>query len=225
MSLFWQRVRAALHLLAHKALTLPGRFELGRRGYVSLFNARPPDAYPPDWADLWFIYQTVRERKPATVLEFGSGCSTIMIAQALADNAAEGSPGHLHSLDTKPEPGGTDWAQVTLDSIPGDLKQFCTLKSTSVSLSEYEGHPVWRYDEVPDISPDFIYLDGPDFVNSPHKVAANVLDLEPGFSPEFRLLVDGRTKNCSFLDAHFKKRYRKTNHQWLHNTVYDLVEI
>lgn len=224
MKLFWQRVYAALHLVAHKVLSVPGKMALAKRGYVSLFDGRPPEAYPPDWADLWSIYRMIRKCRPATVLEFGSGCSTIMTAQALADNATGGAPGHLYSLDTKPEPGGVDWGQKTLDSIPAHLKQYCTLRVTPVVLSKFEGRPVWRYENVPDISPDFIYLDGPDFVHSPHKVAVDVLDLESRFGPGFRLLVDGRIKNCMFLDAHFKRVYHKTYRRFLHNTIYDLLQ-
>lgn len=226
-----QRVSAAIfggkadhrYLMARKLISLFSKFAVARRGYMSLFDGRPPDAHPPDWADLWSLYCMIRKRKPATVLEFGSGCSTIMIAQALADNLAEGSQGHLYSLDATPAPDGINWGQITIDTMPETLTQFSTIKITPVILSKYEGHPVWRYKGIPDVSPDFIYLDGPAKSHTPYKVAADVLDLEPRFGPGFRLLVDGRTKNCMFLDAHLKKRYRKTHRHLMNSTIYDFL--
>ncbi len=97
------RIKRKLSIAYRKAglalLNSQGRRALDRLGYLSLFNARPADAKPPVWSDLWAIYRQVRERRPKVLLEFGSGCSTIIYAQALADNAAEGAPGFLHSLD------------------------------------------------------------------------------------------------------------------------------
>ena len=35
---------------------------------ASFFTKRPPSAIPPNFADLWFLYQNVRQRKPRIVL-------------------------------------------------------------------------------------------------------------------------------------------------------------
>ena len=100
--------KAGLAVLDHQ-----GHRALARLGYVSLFDARPAAAKPPVWSDLWAIYNQVRERKPKVLLEFGSGCSTIIYAQALADNSAEGAPGFLYSLDAE-----AHWGQITIASMP-----------------------------------------------------------------------------------------------------------
>ena len=223
MNHFQQRVSYALWLAAHEGISLLCKLALARRGYVSLFDRRPREAHPPDWSDLWFIYRMIRERKPRKILEFGSGCSTIIMAQALADNTSEGAPGFVYSIDAKPDPGKPDWGQVTIDSMPDELKHYCKISVTPVLLVEYEGKPVWRFQCLPDISPDFIYMDGPGLAHSHHKVAIDVLTLEPKFGPGFRLLVDGRLKNCEFLEKYFKKNYQKRYQRLLHSTTYDLL--
>jgi hypothetical protein len=194
-----------------------GRRELAARGYLALFARRPSEAKPPVWSDLWFLYRTVRERKPKVVLEFGSGCSTIVYAQALADNAAEGAPGFLHSLDADPH-----WGQVTIDSMPDQLRAFCEVTITPAVPCDYEGEKVWRFDDVPDVVPELIYLDGPALTKE-RRAAVDVLDMEPTFPAGFRLIVDGRSKNCALLEQHFKRQYRRERHPILKNTVYDLL--
>ena len=194
-----------------------GRRALAARGYDRLFDARPADAYPPVWSDLWFLYRLVRECKPKVMLEFGGGCSTLIYAQALADNAAEGAPGFLYSLDAD-----ETWGAVTARSVPAHLQTFCEVRITPADPVEFDGTPAWRFRDVPDVAPDFIYLDGP-ALTPDRKVAVDVLDLEDRFPPGFHLLVDGRSRNCAFLEAHFKRRYDKTHRRVLKSTTYRLL--
>jgi len=75
------------------------KHQLERRGYLEFIAHRPAHAYAPDFSDLWFLYKIVRRRKPTWILEFGSGCSTVILAQALWDNereSVEKSSGHLY---------------------------------------------------------------------------------------------------------------------------------
>lgn len=76
------------------------RRALQARGYLDFLAKRPPDAIPPEPADLWYLYRLVRRTKPRMILEFGSGCSTVLLAQALFDNTKESERqrGFLYSL-------------------------------------------------------------------------------------------------------------------------------
>jgi len=194
-----------------------GRRAFGRLGYLSLFDARPAASKPPVWSDLWAIYSQVRERKPKVLLEFGSGCSSIIYAQALADNAAEGSPGFLHSLDAD-----AHWGQVTIDSMPKHLRQYCNIILTQRVEDMLGGVPVWRFALVPEVTPDMIYLDGP-ALTAERRAAVDVLDMEDQFPPGFRLLVDARTFNCRLLERHFKRRYHRHHTKVQKMTTYDLL--
>ena len=46
------------------ALRSWSRYQLNRYGCLNLLASRPPNAYPPDCTDLWFLYRQVRQRKP-----------------------------------------------------------------------------------------------------------------------------------------------------------------
>ncbi len=217
MSWIKQKLSIKYRKIGVAFLNYQGRQRLDRLGYVSLFDGRPPEAKPPVWWDLWMIYRQTRDRKPKTILEFGSGCSTIIFAQALADNAAEGAPGFLHSLDAD-----AFWGQVTIDSIPENLHAFCSVTLTDRVEDDLDGTPVWRFANVPDLIPDMIYLDGPELTPD-RRAAIDVLDLEADFPPGFRLLVDGRSFNCALLEKNFKRHYKRTHRSILKSTTYDLL--
>ncbi len=184
---------------------------------LHLVDARPADAKPPVWSDLWAIYSQVRERKPKVMLEFGSGCSTIIQAQALADNTAQGAPGFLHSLDADAR-----WGQVTINSMPEHLRQYCDITLTERVEDMLGDVPVWRFAQIPDVVPDMIYLDGP-ALTPERRAAIDVLDMEERFPAGFRLLVDGRSFNRTLLEKHFKRRYDRRHRPILKSTTYDLL--
>lgn len=189
-----------------------GKFRL--RQYIHLFQVRPPEAIQPDYSDLWFLYKIVRKRKPKVILEFGSGCSTVIFAQALKDNGS----GFLYSLDSDP-----DWAKVTSQCIPSSLKSFCEIQYSPAIETQFEIVSVFRHTNVPQINCDMLYLDGPS-LNSKTQVTIDPLDIEHKFSSAFFMIVDGRRINVDFLRKYLKKRYR-FKHNWiLFNSTFELIK-
>ena len=217
MSRIKQKMAIAYRKAGLAVLDYQGYRALARLGYVSLFDARPAAAKPPVWSDLWAIYNQVRERKPKVLLEFGSGCSTIIFAQALADNSAEGAPGFLYSLDAE-----AHWGQITIASMPEHLRSFCDITITERVEDMLADVPVWRFAKIPDIVPNMIYLDGP-ALTPERRAAIDVLDMEERFPPGFRLLVDGRSFNRALLEKHFNRRYERHHRPILKSTTYDLL--
>ena len=216
----WVQIKAlaAYRKAGLAVLNRRGRKSLAVHGYTRLFDDRPANAKPPIWSDLAFLYRSVRERRPKVIVEFGSGCSTVIQAQALADNAAEGAPGFLYSLEADAR-----WGEVTRNSLSPYLREHCELIVTPAIESDLDGLPVWRYRDVPEVTPDLVYLDGPAL--TPDRWAAvDVLDMEPRFPPGFRLVVDGRYRNCDLLEQHFRRRYRRKRRIVLKHTVYDLID-
>lgn len=57
-----------------------------------------------DRVDAELLYAMVRFAKPARYVELGSGYSTLVVADALARNAADGHPGRLSCYDPYPSP-------------------------------------------------------------------------------------------------------------------------
>jgi len=195
------------------------RWELARRGYLDFLKYRPQGAIPPDFADLWFLYRTVRLRKPRSILEFGSGCSTVILAQALSDNTNDHRPvsGFLHSVDSDPH-----WADMTRKAVPRHLETVYDISLSALVEVNYEGTPGFRHAEVPQISPDLLYLDGPPL--TPHRqVAIDPLELEDRFPPGFCMIVDGRGRNTQFLVRHLKRRYRVRHRRLFRNSVFELT--
>ncbi|HEV7372061.1 class I SAM-dependent methyltransferase [Arenibaculum sp.] len=164
----------------------------------SVFANRPPDALDPDWYDLGFLYRSVRERGPTTVLEFGSGCSTAVIAQALVDNRTHA---RFVSLETSEH-----WAEVTRSSLSPEHARICTVVHAPPVESMHDGAAVWRHANLPDIAPDFVYLDGPPLtVERP--VAVDLLDLEATMPSGCLVVVDGRRRNAEYLRDHFERSW------------------
>lgn len=187
-------------------------------GCLEVLTRRPAHAYPPDHADLWFLYQTVRQRHPRCIFEFGSGCSTVALACALADEAARPGalPGHLYSIEADPY-----WAEITRGILPARLRPFCTVITSPAVTADHAGTTVWRHSTVPDIVPDLVYLDGPELAPDV-QVADDLLRMEPRLARGFFLIVDGRLANVAFLTTHLQRRYRVHHRHWFRNTTFEL---
>jgi hypothetical protein len=193
----------------------PARYRLLRSSAAAplreFTRAQPPEALHPDYEDLWFLYRAVRERRPENVLEFGSGCSTAVIAAALAENGK----GHLWSVE-----GDEMWADATRRALPRSLEPVVSLLHSPVREDDRDVAG-WSYATLPDVDPDFVYLDGPVLTNE-RPIAFDPLDLEHRFRPGFVMVVDGRRINSRYLRDRFTRRYRFTEMPWRY--VFELVE-
>lgn len=184
-------------------------------------------ALPPDVEDLVRIHKLIRKRKSFTVLEFGTGFSTIVIADALKKNKHD-----WENLKTKPKirnrymfqcftvDTSEKWIATAKERIPEDLKDFITFQFSTVKIGTFNGQLCHYYESLPDVIPDFIYLDGPDpksvsgsinglsFQPDERTVmAADLLLMESTFLPGTFILIDGRTNNARFLKNNFKRQY------------------
>ena len=183
---------------------------------------------PPESLDLVRLHRTIRERKSFTVLEFGVGYSSIIIADALKKNQhdwekLQEKPAirnrhmfQLFSVDTSEK-----WIDILKSRIPDDLKDRVNLSHSQVKAGTFQGQLCHYYENVPDIVPDFIYLDGPHPKEVQGKVnglsftcdertvmSADLLLMESTFLPGTCILVDGRTNNARFLENNFKRNYK-----------------
>lgn len=187
---------------------------------------------PPDWRDLARLHAVVRGRRVFTILEFGIGYSTLAMADALAKNHADwnvlaekprirnSTPFQLHAVDTEPQ-----WIDLARSNLPGDLAPYVRTHHSSVTAGLFQGRDCHFYDQLPNVVPDFIYLDGPDPAvvvfppasgeqqksgwTNPDRVvmAADLLRMESWLLPGTAILVDGRTANVRFLMAHFYRHW------------------
>ncbi len=184
-------------------------------------------AIPPQITDLVRLHRLARLRMSVTALEFGVGYSTIVLADALARNQAAydalptpprlraQSPFRVHTVDAS-----RDWLNHTRRRLSEALTGRVHFHHSSVSVGTWNGRLCHFYDSLPDIVPDFIYLDGPDpkdvqgslrglSFRAPDRtvMAADLLAMESVLLPGCTILCDGRVNNARFLAANFQRPF------------------
>lgn len=194
------------------------RWRMRNSGLTALFANRPSDAIPPSGYDLWCLYRTVRRRFTASAVEYGAGCSTLVIAEALHRNGV----GHLVSFEANPR-----WAAQIERDIPPYLRSRITLVHSPIEVIEIDGERCHRFrDPLPHGAPDFVYLDGPHPLDIPGwagpELAADPVIIEEKLAPHSQIMVDARLANVAFLKRHLKRNYRVWHHDIFKVTVFSL---
>jgi hypothetical protein len=185
-------------------------------------------AFQPHYADLVRMHRLVRVRKATTILEFGVGFSTLVMGHALLQNCRDFGDAiaeagirqsnlfEIHSIDTS-----AHWLDQTRYYLPEELDGIVHLHHSPARIGTFADRICHYYSDVPNICPNFIYLDGPDpsqveghldGVRFDHPdrtpVSADILRMEYLLLPGTMILVDGRTNNARFLKDHFRRDFR-----------------
>ena len=197
--------------------------------------------YPIDISDLVRLHRLIRSRKCFNVLEYGTGYSSIIIADALYKNKKDyeeyikinNSTNKIIRCNNKFELHCVDSEKVWFDNFNNKIKNIkhnSNIKDiihthfSEAEIGTFNDRICHFYKNNPDIVPDFIYLDGP----SPSSVNGNInnisfqcldrtniagdlLKMEPTFIPGLLILIDGRTNNALFLKNNFQKKYIYNN--------------
>ena len=178
-------------------------------------------AFPPDFGDLVRLHYLIVARRVTTILEFGIGKSTIVFNDALkvnrnehqyfiSDNLRRSDPYKCYSVDNYRE-----W----IDEIQKKHDLECVeYWFSELEMGTFEARVCTFYSNLPNVCPDFIYLDGPDQfspvgdirgISTKHPdrlpMAADLLAIEHFLLPGTLIVVDGRTANARFLRANFQR--------------------
>ena len=186
-------------------------------------NEKKPHSYELD--DLCRLHWIVLSRRVMTTLEFGSGFSTIFMADAcfILSNYFERftheirveKKFHIFSLDES-----SKFLKITKKRITHQLSRYITLIKSTVRIIEYQNKFATKYLKIPDIMPGLIYLDGPStFLKNRHKgfsfnnisrfpMSADILYIEYFFEPGTVIVIDGRTANARFLKNYLKRKWK-----------------
>ena len=216
----------------HKATGdfFPKRY-LKKQGVMDVLSRGETSEITVVHADLARIHRLIRSRRPRVVLEFGVGFSTLVIAHALEQN----DKGHLFTVDTSQH-----WLDNTRKKL-GTLTSRVTLQQSDCIACEHGGQLASKYVQLPNISPDFIYLDGP----SPREIAGEVRGLSFGINEkEYRhlvsadlllyessllvgafILVDRRYVNVQFLKNNLKRQWKIYWDRVQHQVGFELREM
>jgi hypothetical protein len=194
--------------------------------------------------DLARIHQLIIRRRPFTTLEFGTGFSTLVIAHALQMNkkayemstnkpALKNPPSFTHySVDAN-----QFWLDNTKKMLPSELHEMVFFCHSACEVKLFNGQLSHQYTQLPDIDPQFIYLDGPDpkdvtgqinglsfSAQSRTVMSSDLLMMESIFTPGVFILVDGRTNNARFLERNFQRSYELNHYAESDVTTFELKE-
>jgi hypothetical protein len=178
------------------------------------------------------------------VLEFGVGYSTLIFAHALQENEKDFKPRpdakirlgsrafRVVSVDASPP-----WIESVKRGLPEELAARVDLHQSSASATTFNGFLCHMYDRLPDVVPDFIYVDGPDprdvagevrglgFASGERlPISADVLLMESTLLPGTLVLVDGRTATARFLARNFQRKFRIRHDRAADVTLFELSE-
>lgn len=185
------------------------------------------ETYPPDLYDLYRLHQFIILNKRLTVLEFGTGWSSIILNHALkinkknyfnlSKNLRKSNKFELHILDNEKNYLDLSKKRVSRYFKKTDMPVFYHSKCKMVL---YNGQLATEYNSLPHINPDFIYLDGPDQfkignklfgINTGHTdympMSCDIIKFENFLVPGTIIIVDGRTANSRFLINNFKRNW------------------
>ena len=184
--------------------------------------------------DLCRLHWICLSRKTTQVLEFGSGFSTLVFAHAMQYlrvdnlnwaklNTRLDNPFKVYSIEES-----SKFAKITMSRLD-DYKEIVDIHISDVNLTEINGRFVTLYETLPNVFPDFIYLDGPSQYATEDSIAgfsiskkfrmpmaADLLRIEYFLEPGAIILVDGRSANAAMLKNNFQRNWK-----YLHDSVGD----
>jgi hypothetical protein len=193
--------------------------------------ARPPIAFQekpfePVYGDLCRLHWLCASRRALSVLEFGSGFSTVVMAHAMRllcahhgawalENTRIQQPFHIHAIEEEPR-----FVEITRRRLEGPLAECASVYHSSVELALHDSRLTSIYSRLPNVASDLIYLDGPSQYATTQEVhgthfgssermpmSSDLLRIEFFLEPGTLIVVDGRTANARFLKAYFKRNW------------------
>ncbi|GAB1720502.1 MAG: hypothetical protein NTAFB09_22330 [Nitrosospira sp.] len=200
---------------------------------VSAFEEKP---FEPQYGDLCRLHWIALSRKAINILELGSGYSTAILADAMrilhehfgmwaSKSIRSDNPFHVYAVEEEQR-----FLEITQSRLGPELQTFATVSRSSVEVLIHDNRIASIYTRLPNISPDFIYLDGPSQFATTQEIngfsfnskarmpmSADILRFEFFFEPGTLILIDGRTANARFL-----KSYLRRNWAYQHDPIGDI---
>ncbi len=211
-----------------KKINMESLINLSKKEKPTVNNMIQKQPYHPDLKDLYFLYQLIILNKRITVLEIGCGWSSLIIRKALNENKLKyhkkisnlRRQNHFQCISVDNE---KKWILNTKKL----LKKFKVRYGkddfffSNCEMAEVNNRYTTRFQRIPVINPDLIYLDGPDQFNIKGKIrnftishkdmmpiASDILNIEYFLTPGTIILIDGRTTNARFLRDNFKRNWK-----------------
>ena len=223
--------------------------DLSKRKKLSVNQMEINEPFNPELNDLYNLYQYVLINKRTTILEFGSGWSTLIFSLALKELANKftnqikhlrrNNPFELFVIENEKK-----YLNITKNRIlkfnkilkikkPIKIRYFLS----DVEMTTFQDRICTQYKKLPLCNPDFIYLDGPNQfnvkkevngINTKHKdlmpMVCDILKLEYFYTPGTIIICDGRAANSKFMKDHFKRKWEYFNDRKKDQHLFWLVD-
>ena len=173
---------------------------LKRLGIIDYFRDYPPDAFRPQYDDLFGLYLITMRRRPAVILELGGGYSTFVFAHAVRELFLQNHQIAFYSVDELDH-----WQRVVKNHLPRELLPFVHFWRSDPELIEMNGELVSTFGSLPLTAANLVYVDG-GLVPGNH-IGADALVLEREAPIDYAVLVDNRKRTVNFLKRNLTKPY------------------
>ena len=198
--------------------------------YDPIFRVQRNNKVPlaPELDDLCRLHYISISRKVTTILEFGVGKSSVILAHALSLNKANNyefthkslrrkNLYELHSIDNFEE-----WIDECKKIMPNKYIEngIANFHFAKLDIGLFCDRICSYYDPIPNLCPDLIYLDAPYIysdtgnirgISTNHQdrmpMAADILAFEHFLQPGTLIIVDGRTANARFLKCNLQRQW------------------
>ena len=192
--------------------------------------------YPPDLNDLYRLYKFIIDNNRTTILEFGSGWSSIIFLIALSELKEKKSKmikklRRKHPFELFIVENEKKYLDISRKRIERFIKKLKIKKPpkihynlTDVYMTTFQDRICTKYKKIPLCNPDFIYVDGPDQfkvigdvsgISTRHQdfmpMQCDLLTIEYYLIPGTIIVFDGRSANAKFVKDHFKRSWKYKN--------------
>lgn len=187
---------------------------------------RTTEVYRPELEDLFRLYAFVIDNCVTSILEFGSGWSTLALSLGLKHNKHEYS-GAYPNFNRNPHPFSicsVDNSKAFMDRAISRLdlesQSLVTPHLAVPKMSRVGLHSVTTWDPIPRFDFDLIYLDAPEpeqivggseFIQMRGihdlPIAGDLIVNEPYILPQTSVIIDGRTSNARYLESNLYRNW------------------
>jgi len=195
---------------------------------VEHFATGYENGFDAELDDLIRLHFLVISRKVSTILEIGTGKSTIIFDNALEinkkrhyeyykENVRCSNLFECHTIDDD-----DDWIR---SFISKNKTKNTTFYHSIANVSLFNERICTLFEKFPNICPDLIYIDGPAQFSPQGEIrgihtrqldrlpmSADILAIEHFLLPGTLIVLDGRTANARFLQANFQRNW---NHYYV----------
>lgn len=155
------------------------------------------------YSDLAVLYTHVRSLRPHTILELGTGVSTLVIAHALKLNGG----GVVVSMEE-----GQKWYDQAVELMPPHLKKYVEIVYSPAVEKRWDFFLGAGYKDIPKRPYEFVFVDGPSFLSNPRGRPLgfnfDLIEILENSETPVTALIDSRQSTCYVYQQLLGNRFR-----------------